>query len=613
MPGLFGAFNCDKSYYEALKARFSSLFGSCECKEFHSGILGGHAFCDSALLRGGDGCYFAVDGERSIYRYASRTADGDATALFKIENGKLETTALCKGNVAVFDEASHTLFLATEWLGIFPLYYTRVGDGIMFCSHCRPLAAITAASRDDIGVVEYLLFGYPIRQRTAFQGIHRLLGGQVLRYSVKDKLFSIEETSRYWSGTLDTRSPELDIGHIWQAFVTACSRCVDGDETHGVMLSAGWDSRLVLAGLLKILPPSQIRSLTYGDPKSREIRLAGRIAQSAGVKSSVMPLEGHLSDLGEIRSIFRLCETAMYPYWHRGAQRVTSEGVSCVSSGVLGEILGRGYGASAFDSALGRVKHLASDFLLPTRQRWLSSLEQFRDVISPVRAAFANKPWYIKKDFWRSLRSLDETVAEDLDAELKRYWQRGVLTADQLREVFMVEHRGAQLICKQILSCRAMMDIAIPTADRDFVMLASQIPMEAKAYSRLIRQLLRAFSPKVVKFPTAAVLVPANFPVAIQESSRLVRWALDRIGSDVHFKSRGRVRPLRMEWRNFSALRNGRAFTRLLDDTGLDVLDKRATRGCIAEMASFKRKTVPEHLAHQLLRVYTMDLMLRRA
>ncbi len=613
MPGLFGAFNCDKSYYEALKARFFSLFGSCECKEFHSGILGGHAFCDSALLRGGDGCYFAVDGERSIYRYASTTAAGDATALFKIENGKLETTALCKGNVAVFDEASHTLFLATEWLGIFPLYYARVGDGIMFCSHCKPLAAITGASRDDIGIVEYLLLGYPIGRRTPFRGIHRLLAGQVLRYSVKDKSFSIEETSRYWSGTLDTRSPELDIGHIWQAFVTACSRCVDGDETHGVMLSAGWDSRLVLAGLLNILPPSQIRSLTYGDPKSREIRLAGRIAQSAGVKSSMMPLEGHLSDLDELRSVFRLCETAMYPYWHLGARTLAACGVKCACSGVLGEVLGGGYGLDAFQSPWGRIRHFAADFLLPMASSPRSSKRELEKVLGGLRAACASRPWYVREDFWRTLTGVGEIVGSDINAALDRYSQRGVSTAHQLYEAFIVEHRAVQLVCKQILSCRAVVDIAVPTADRDFMMLASRLPMEAKSYNRLSRELLRVFFPQAVRFPTAAILVPANFPVTIQESTRLVRSVLDRVGSDVHFKSRGRVRPLRMEWRNFSALRDGRAFTRLLDDTGLDLLDKPAIRGCIAEMASFKRKILPEHLAHQLLRIYTMDLMLRRA
>lgn len=301
----------------------------------------------------------------------------------------------------------------------------------------------------------------------------------------------------------------------------------------------------------------------------------------------------------------------MYPFWHWSTQRLAAAGVRCASAGVMGEVFGGHFGRGAVQGPWGNVKYFASHAFLPKRQTRMSPEDDFREVVGLINSGYGRKPWYLRKDFWRSLPNLKEVIRHDINAELKRYEQRGVPTPDQLFEAYLAEHTAAQWWAKQILTARGTMDIALPLADRDFMMLAAQIPMREKIHNRLNRRTLRAFAPNLVKHPTAAILVPANFPIIVQEATRLIRWTLERIGSDLYFRSRGKIEPPRMEWRNFPALRDGAALVRLVDDMRLELLDKDAIQTRIDDMVKFRKRISLGNLAHQLLRIYTMDLMLR--
>ncbi len=610
MPGLFGAFNCDARYQNALKERFSALFDSCEWKQFPNGILGAHAFDGGALQQTGSACHYVVDGESCIYRAARTPAKKGAPLLFNVRDGRFETTELCKGNVVLLDESRCLLFLSTDWCGVFPLYYAQMDGGILFSSHCKPLAAVIGSSRDYVGAVEYMLSAYFIGDRTPFQGIHRLLPGQALTYCLKDKTVSLEERSRYWSGSLHPDSPELNIGHVWETFLQACRRCFDLTETHGIMLSAGWDSRLVLAGLLHLFPKSRIRSISFGDLKSRELKLSRRLARSSGVKHLELPLKDHLTDMGQVRKIFERCETAAYPYWYRAVQHLAAEGVTCVCGGLQGEVFGGHYGVGELQGPWQKVMYFGSH-VVPVQMPTGSRPQDFEQAVGLVEHGYDRRPWYIKEDFWQSSPRLREAILNDIHAEVKRYKVAGVTNADQFFEAFRAEHAGTQWFCGQILTCRAGVDIAIPFADREFMMLASRTPMRLKIYNSLSRKLLKAFAPQLSRYPTGATLVPANFPVILQEASRLLRWVVDRTASSLYFAWGRRIDLLHSDWRNIPALRDGVALNRLTDDIRLDLLDKVAIRRSIADIARLETRIRPEALAHQLLRIYTMDLMLR--
>lgn len=612
MPGLFGAFNCDARYQEALMVRFSASLGSCQWKRFRNGTMGGHAFQGrTALYELPGSVHFVVDGESGIYRHAKRFAEQNGPCLFRVRDQDLETTSLCKGNVALLDEGGSRLFLSTDWAGVFPLYYTLLDGGILFSSLCKPLATVTCRPPDYVGVVEYMLSEYFIGDRTPFWNIHRLLPGQVLVYSLRDGSVSFREKSRYWSRTVGARACKLDIKEVWRTFREACLRCFHREEAQGLMFSAGWDSRTVLAGLLDVVSRGRIACFTHGDLRSRELSLTEAICRSIGVTHVRLPIEDHLTDLEELKAIFQRCETTVYPYWYRAARRLAAEGVTCVSAGVLGEVFGGHFGVGSAESAWGKMKYLASSLVLPTAIDGSSYGVDLGKVVGAIKRGFERKPWYIREDFWRAAGNLSEAIESDIDAELKRYERRGISTADQLLEAYMCEHTAAQWWGGQICTARTMVDIAIPFADRDFMMLASQLPMRDKIHNKLNRRLLKTFAPRLLRHPTAAVLVPASFPIAVQEASRLLRWGIERVRSKAFLRSGGRANTPHTDWMNFAHLRDGVALNRLLDDVGLELVDKTAIQKCIADVVNFRTKATPECLADQLLRMYAMDLMLR--
>lgn len=57
----------------------------------------------------------------------------------------------------------------------------------------------------------------------------------------------------------------------------------DDDITHVVPLSGGYDSRLVLAGLIDTISRDQIIAVTFGMPGSYDYRIGSKLAQTAGV------------------------------------------------------------------------------------------------------------------------------------------------------------------------------------------------------------------------------------------------------------------------------------------------------------------------------------------
>ncbi len=310
-------------------------------------------------------------------------------------------------------------------------------------------------------------------------------------------------------------------------------------------------------------------------------------------------------------ALFQRCETVMDPLWHLSAQRLAGEGVTCITAGVMGEVFGGHLRRGEDRGPRQKIKYFASRVLLSRRSEESSKGDDLRETVRLIKRGFDRRPWYVKKDSWHSLRGITEAIEGDIESELQRYRERGIASADQLFEAYMAEHTAAQWWGRQMLTCRATVDVALPYADREFLTIASRTRISAKINNRLNRKVLKAFAPKLLRCPTAAILLPAYFPLIAQEATRLIRWGIERMWSHLYYKSRGKIGPPRMEWRSFPALRKGAPLLRLVDDMRLELLDKPAVRRCIADMAELRNRIDPAELGDQLLMIYTMELMLR--
>ncbi len=610
MPGIYGGVGLSPQQCEALRHEFAEAWTDCESVCLPGGILSGHAFGSRcALYTLSNGCHFAIDGEASLYRMAQAVTPAEISKLFRMSSGRLELTGACKGNVALVDMASGSWHLASEWAGTFPLYYFHRDNIFAFSSRLRPLARAFGAPHDPIGVLQFLLRGYTLAGRTHYQGIYRLMPGQVVSYNSFDRSLKVHETSRLWTDIAsdDPRHLWSDSGMAWDTLKKAAQQCLQGEEQHALMMSAGWDSRLLLA-MLHCLDAHHVHTYSYGDPGSRELRIAEAIGRSLGVEWHREPLNETIYALDALQQGFNRVENVFFPHWHRAGVYLAKTGVKCVSAGVYGEILGGHYGIPMLLQGREKMTAIATTLLGRPSRVATDSKEPCKQVYGFLRYRDVNKPGYLCQTFWENLPHSTEALNADINLTLQRFVKRGIVTADQLIEAFIAEHRGSQYISAQIRSCRGNLDIAIPFADRDLLFIASRIPLTRKIHNSLNRKILLSHAPDLLRFHTAATLVPAAMPIFLQEASRICRRLLDKGFWKLYFATNGRIGPFRTGWTNFEFLRHSPALHCLLQDLKSDIWDRKSLEhSFLNRERSHNRRIYPE----TFLKIYTTDLILR--
>jgi len=142
---------------------------------------------------------------------------------------------------AAWDSRERRLLLARDRLGIKPLYYQLLPDGIAFASELKALLVLGQPEIDRSAVRDFLFHGYIPAPKTIYHGIAKLPAGHTLTWA--DGRHRIE---RYWDPptALVARSAgdtvrELDtlLGDVVPAHTLS-------DVPVGVFLSGGMDSAL---------------------------------------------------------------------------------------------------------------------------------------------------------------------------------------------------------------------------------------------------------------------------------------------------------------------------------------------------------------------------------
>ena len=613
MPGLWGGIGCKPERYEELQRWFVTVWGKCENFSAHRVFLGGHAHGDaSSLYSTGEELYFVVDGESSIYRSASRFVRENKPSLFQFKDNRFQPTVYCKGNIVIYGQNKNELHLLTECTGLFPLYYAQVDNGIIFSSHLKPLAKAIGAKPDPVGIIEFMRYGYILAGRTHFKGIRRLLPGQCIEYKQIHNHLRIYETSRAWTKLVDGVEFKEIPERVWHVMGNALYRCLEASEQYALMTSAGWDSRLLFAGIREYMDISRFQGFSHGDLQSREIAIAAKIFNNSNIKYHLEPLTSSLFDLGFLQQGFTRVENVIFPFWHRAGACLSEAGVHNVSAGVFGEVIG---GHNCMSLLLGsswdKMFFVASQVLGLKTKQFSEGKQNTRYVYNFLHLDYLNKPWYVREDYWRSITSIKELINADIKESLHRLESRGVKNGEQLIESYITEFLACHNWGSQLLNCHAYLDINNVFGDQELFNLASSIPLSIKVHNSLNRAILGRYAPDLLRFPTAAILAPVRFPMIVQEATRILRKALYKISWEMNFLTQGIFKPRFLGWDNFEFLRNGKMFKILIDDIKNDIVDKNIIEEFVSKIVRRKTKEPLFNVSNQFMKIYTTDLMLR--
>jgi asparagine synthase (glutamine-hydrolysing) len=142
---------------------------------------------------------------------------------------------------AAWDRCEQSLLLVRDRLGIKPLYYQVLPEGIAFASELKALLVLGRPEIDPGAVRDFLFHGYVPAPKTIYRGIAKLPAGHTLTW--KSGQVRIE---RYWdpSTTIAARSDGdtvLELDSLLRDVVPAHTL---SDVPVGVFLSGGIDSAL---------------------------------------------------------------------------------------------------------------------------------------------------------------------------------------------------------------------------------------------------------------------------------------------------------------------------------------------------------------------------------
>jgi asparagine synthase (glutamine-hydrolysing) len=258
-------------------------------------LAGGH----QPLANEDDSIWVTFNGE--IYNHASvrpeleaaghryRTRSDTETIVHAYEQWGDECVHRFRGMFAfaIWDAPKRRLLLARDRLGVKPLYWTLVGNRLLFASEIKAIleSGLVQARPNESVLSELLATRYTSNAETLFTGIHKLLPGHRLVFEN-----GRVRTTQYWDLPLEgpdpemERLPERELVDRFRSLLQESVRLrLMADVPLGMFLSGGLDSSAVAALMAREIDrPVQTFSVAFADRAFSELEYARQAARVIG-------------------------------------------------------------------------------------------------------------------------------------------------------------------------------------------------------------------------------------------------------------------------------------------------------------------------------------------
>jgi asparagine synthase (glutamine-hydrolysing) len=398
-----------------------------------------------------------------------------ATSYIRLGDGFVrELNGLFSG--LLIDRDRGRILLFNDRYGLERIYFHQTTDALYFASEAKALLEVLPGLRafDDAGVAQFLAFGCTHGQQTLFRGVSLLEGGSLWSFERGES-----RKHRYVTPECLEQQPVMSLESFNDEFATTFRRALpryvgDGDGV-GISLTAGLDTRMIMA----CLPPTSTRPVTYTfsgqSERTLDERIAARVAATCGLDHRVLRI---------------------------GADFL---------SGYGGYIDKTVYVTDGSFGATG-----AHEIYLNAKARQLASIRLTGNFGSEVlRSMSTFKPLGLSREMFRS--------------------DFGAVVASSARTVLGADHPVTFSVFKEIPSSlfgslaagRSQVTFRTPYLDNDIVSLAYRAPADARRSPDSALRLIGASDPRLGRIPTdRGVAVGGHGPLHV----------LRRLFAEVTFK-----------------------------------------------------------------------------
>ena len=189
---------------------------------------------------------------------------------------------------AIWDTRRRRLFLVRDRLGIKPLYWSLVGDTLLFGSEIKAILAsgLIEPVTNRIAFPELLSTRSIAGEETLFQGIRKLLPGHWLAF--EDGVVS---TRQYWDvpgreGVSARRSDPDTVSRFGELLQESVRLRLMADVPLGVFLSGGIDSSAIAAIMARLISqPLKTFSVAFKERAFSELEYSRQVARAIRAES----------------------------------------------------------------------------------------------------------------------------------------------------------------------------------------------------------------------------------------------------------------------------------------------------------------------------------------
>ncbi|MCB1801945.1 MAG: amidotransferase 1, exosortase A system-associated [Gammaproteobacteria bacterium] len=197
---------------------------------------------------------------------------------------------------AVWDRNRGALFLARDRLGIKPLYYSLLANGLLlFASELKALKQHPQLDRsfDERAIEEYLALGYIPEPRCIYRATQKLRPGHTLLVRRGDAVLNQRE---YWDVPFKASPQGISDDDAAAQLVDGIREAVDirrvSEVPLGAFLSGGVDSSTVVAMMAGLSDePVNTCSIAFGEAEYNEAAYAAAVAERFGCRHRVQSLD----------------------------------------------------------------------------------------------------------------------------------------------------------------------------------------------------------------------------------------------------------------------------------------------------------------------------------
>ncbi len=408
-------------------------------------------------------------------------------------------------SLAVWDVKASALLLATDRLGLRPIYYGEHAGSFRFASEVKGILSDPAFPHrlNLTAVADLFQNNFVMSCRTLFEDIQLVPPASVLRF--QDGHQSI---SRYWDIPFPASYPKKPDRYyddlIFDALRAAVHRMIRPGIRYGLSLSGGLDSRWIAALLAQ--EEAESRAFTLDSPGSDDTPPAKAVAATTGLEHHIWELCPTLA--AEWGETYSYVTDAMDNLWHMEEFPLTlrvGRHADVSVGGFLGDGL-FGYEINPRSASLRKQD-------VPNYRRW-----RIRDGQLPksrMGKVFNEQVGKRLTDI--ALESLKDAYAESPSAH--------GFHAIQYYDLRQAERRYANVAQ---LAKLAFVDIYHPIADEEVIDAALQLPPAQLLFERAYRRAMATHLPQMAAIPWTFTLTLPTISVAGIMLKKAVQLTLGR-------------------------------------------------------------------------------------